>query len=75
MIWDTAGQETFRSIVRSYYRQYQYQSCSCIVAIVVYDVTNRNTFQHVEDWLEEVSTNCHSEVRRVIVGNKTDKHK
>lgn len=44
-IWDTAGQENFRSITRSYYR-------SAIGALLVYDITRRETFAHVKTWLD-----------------------
>ena len=44
MMWDTAGQETFKSIVRTYYRKYWMLILSCIVAVVVYDVTDRVSF-------------------------------
>ncbi|KAF8468368.1 P-loop containing nucleoside triphosphate hydrolase protein [Kalaharituber pfeilii] len=46
-IWDTAGQETFRSITRSYFR-------GCAGAIIVYDVTRRETFRSAGAWLEEL---------------------
>lgn len=43
-IWDTAGQESFRSITRSYYR-------GASGALLVYDVTRRETFMHLQSWL------------------------
>lgn len=43
-IWDTAGQENFRSITRSYYR-------SAIGALLVYDISRRSSFEHVRNWL------------------------
>lgn len=46
-IWDTAGQESFRSITRSYYRG----ACG---ALLVYDITRRETFNHLGSWLEDV---------------------
>merc|ERR1712154_171315 len=45
-IWDTAGQESFRSITRSYYR-------GAAGALLVYDITRRDTFKHLTRWLEE----------------------
>merc|ERR1712072_165860 len=45
-IWDTAGQESFRSITRSYYR-------GAAGALLVYDITRRETFTHLTSWLEE----------------------
>uniref|UniRef100_A0A8R1TJ42 Ras-related protein Rab-39B n=2 Tax=Onchocerca TaxID=6281 RepID=A0A8R1TJ42_ONCVO len=49
-LWDTAGQEKFRSITRSYYR-------NSVGVIVVYDITNRSTFEHVAQWLKEAEQN------------------
>merc|ERR1712180_425301 len=45
-IWDTAGQEAFRSITRSYYR-------GAAGALLVYDITRRDTFNHLTTWLED----------------------
>lgn len=53
-IWDTAGQETFRSITRSYFR-------GCAGAIIVYDVTRRSTFANAGMWLEELKKAAHFE--------------
>eukprot|EP00808_Paulinella_micropora_P019765 g28901.t1 len=64
-IWDTAGQESFRSITRSYYRE-------AAVALLVYDVTRRETFTHLKSWLEETRTNANSQITIFLVGNKTD---
>ena len=66
-IWDTGGQERFHSIVRSYYR-------GAAAALVVYDITRRETFQKVARWLQEVQEHCGSEGTMVItlVGNKCD---
>ena len=44
-IWDTAGQESFRSITRSYYR-------GAAGALLVYDTTRRDSFEHLSPWLE-----------------------
>ena len=46
-IWDTAGQESFRSITRSYYR-------GAICALLVYDITRRHTYENLIRWLEEM---------------------
>mmetsp|Transcript_20693 Transcript_20693/g.46047 ORF Transcript_20693/g.46047 Transcript_20693/m.46047 type:complete len:202 (-) Transcript_20693:1915-2520(-) len=64
-IWDTAGQEAFRSITRSYYRG----ACS---ALLVYDISRRDTFDHVAQWLEETKKNSNPHLVIVLVGNKTD---
>ncbi|CAM1325772.1 RAB6B (predicted) [Pycnogonum litorale] len=64
-LWDTAGQERFRSLIPSYIRD-------STVAIVVYDVSNSNSFKLTEKWIEEVRTERGTDVVVVLVGNKTD---
>ena len=64
-IWDTAGQESFRSITRSYYRG----ACG---ALLVYDITRRETFVNVVRWLEEARCNSNPEMLICLVGNKSD---
>merc|ERR1719369_397181 len=65
-IWDTAGQERFRTLTPSYYRGGQ-------GAILVYDVTCRESFQKVEDWLTELETYSTSpDIKKILVGNKCD---
>jgi len=63
-IWDTAGQERFRTITSTYYR-------GTHGVIVVYDVTNGESFANVKRWLNEIDQNC-DVVNRVLVGNKDD---
>jgi small GTP-binding protein len=63
-IWDSAGQERFRNITMSYYR-----NCSGI--IVVYDVTSHDTFEKVPEWISEVRRYVPT-VPLVVVGNKCD---
>ena len=64
-LWDTVGQESFQSISRGYYK-------SSVCAIVVYDITNRDTFNNVVNWLEECKNNGPSTISLVLVGNKED---
>lgn len=64
-IWDTAGQESFKSITRAYYR-------AAAVALIVYDITARDSFEAISNWLEECRVNGNSEMTLVLVGNKTD---
>ncbi|GER47626.1 RAB GTPase homolog H1E [Striga asiatica] len=62
---DTAGQERFRSLIPSYIRDSS-------VAVIVYDVANRQSFLNTSKWIEEVRTERGSDVIIVLVGNKTD---
>ncbi len=64
-IWDTAGQEEFKAITRSYYR-------SSITAIVVFDITRKETFKNVVRWVEDVRNNSNRDVVLVLVANKID---
>merc|ERR1712134_62334 len=64
-LWDTAGQERFRSLIPSYIRD-------STVAVVVYDVTNTNSFHQTSKWIDDVRTERGSDVIIVLVGNKTD---
>ncbi|SCU80820.1 LADA_0B09714g1_1 [Lachancea dasiensis] len=65
-LWDTAGQERFRSLIPSYIRDSH-------VAIVVYDVTNKKSFEYIDKWVEDVKSERGEEnVVLCIVGNKND---
>lgn len=64
-IWDTAGQERYRSIIRSYFRD-------VVGVIVVYDITHKQTFDHVSHWIELSNTECHVTPTICVVGNKLD---
>jgi len=64
-IWDTAGQERFRSVTRSYYRG----AAGCVL---VYDITSRESFNHLTSWLNDARALATSELVIVLVGNKTD---
>jgi len=64
-IWDTAGQETFRSITRSYYR-------NTAGALLVYDITRRETFMHLSQWLQDAKMHGSSQMTVILVGNKCD---
>lgn len=65
-IWDTAGQERFRTLTPSYYRGGQ-------GVIVVYDVTNRESFSKIENWLTELETySTNQDLVKMLVGNKCD---
>jgi len=63
-IWDTAGQERFRTITSTYYR-------GAHGVIIVYDVTNGDSFHNISRWLTEIEQNCEVD-NRILVGNKND---
>eukprot|EP00179_Madagascaria_erythrocladioides_P013096 CAMPEP_0198370788 /NCGR_PEP_ID=MMETSP1450-20131203/156895_1 /TAXON_ID=753684 ORGANISM="Madagascaria erythrocladiodes, Strain CCMP3234" /NCGR_SAMPLE_ID=MMETSP1450 /ASSEMBLY_ACC=CAM_ASM_001115 /LENGTH=243 /DNA_ID=CAMNT_0044078333 /DNA_START=94 /DNA_END=825 /DNA_ORIENTATION=+ len=64
-IWDTAGQEKFRSITRSYYRG----AAGCLL---VYDITRRETFEHITSWLEDCRRYSSRDITIMLIGNKAD---
>jgi len=66
-IWDTAGQEKFRSVTASYYRNTQ-------GIVLTYDVTNEESFKSIATWLNEAQMYCtYDDVVKLLVGNKIDK--
>ena len=64
-IWDTAGQEQFRSITRAYYKN---SVCAC----VVYDITNKTSFENIKSWIEDCKKKCPKTIYLVLIGNKSD---
>eukprot|EP00056_Hartaetosiga_gracilis_P014836 m.241016 g.241016 ORF g.241016 m.241016 type:complete len:201 (-) comp17217_c0_seq1:30-632(-) len=64
-IWDTAGQERFRSIATNYFRNIH-------GVVLVFDVTNRSSFDGVKKWIATVRHNCDHEYDLIVVGNKCD---
>ena len=64
-LWDTAGQDRFRNIVASYYR-------GAHGVILVYDVTNEDSFSNVRSWVNETKTHLQDHVPKLLVGNKVD---
>ena len=64
-IFDTAGQEKYAAITRSFYRRAQ-------GAIIVYSVTDRQSFEQVSTWIDEVRDNCCSDCAIILVANKAD---
>ena len=64
-IWDTAGQEAFQAITRTYYK-------GAIGALLVYDITRKETFDHINKWLNEVKLNGSKDICCILIGNKKD---
>lgn len=64
-IWDTAGQERYRSVTRGYYR-------GAVGCLIVYDVTNRASYDHIPRWLDDVRELAGNDVVVMLVGNKAD---
>ena len=64
-IWDTAGQEKFRNINTSYYK-------GANGILVVYDITNRESFDGLNSWLIEIEKNSSKDVYKLLIGNKND---
>ncbi|KAG0449796.1 hypothetical protein HPP92_015846 [Vanilla planifolia] len=64
-IWDTAGQERYRAVTSAYYR-------GAVGALLVYDITKRQSFDHIPRWLEELRGHADKNIVIMLVGNKTD---
>ena len=64
-IWDTAGQERFKNIIASYYR-------GAHGILLIYDVTDKDSFKNLSNWLIEIEKNASKNVLKVLIGNKTD---
>ena len=64
-IWDTAGQERFRNVISSYFR-------GAHGILLIYDVTNRDSFKNLESWLIEIEKNASENVLKILIGNKND---
>lgn len=66
-LWDTAGQEDFRSITTSYFH-------NAVAGFLVFDITKRESFYHLNQWISEAKSNSHPEhdIVFLLVGNKAD---
>ncbi|KAK1425280.1 hypothetical protein QVD17_20630 [Tagetes erecta] len=64
-IWDTAGQERYRAVTSAYYR-------GALGAMLVYDITKRETFDHVARWVEELRDHTDNSIVIALIGNKAD---
>lgn len=65
-IWDTAGQERYKAICGAHYKR-------ALGALIVYDVTNRRSFEDLEEtWIENLMSRAEPDIRVILVGNKID---
>lgn len=64
-IWDTAGQENFKSMTRNFYR-------TSNGVVLVYDVSNKSTFEKIQEWIQSIYDNSDEKIKIVLVGNKID---
>lgn len=64
-IWDTAGQEKFKSILSSYYK-------GAHGIIVVFDITNKDSFQNVRNWVDQANRHAKPDSVKILIGNKCD---
>jgi len=64
-IWDTAGQERFRTIISSYYKGAQ-------GILLVFDLTEKESFESLNNWLIEIEKNANKNVVKILIGNKCD---
>ena len=64
-IWDTAGQERYRSITSAYYK-------GAKGALIVYDITRKNTFDNIDKWITDLKLNGDKNICIIILGNKSD---
>ena len=64
-MWDTAGQERFRSLIPSYLRD-------SFLVILVFSLTDRKSFEELDDWINKISTCNNSEAEVLLIGNKSD---
>jgi Ras-related protein Rab-11A len=64
-IWDTAGQERYKSVTNAYYKNAK-------GAFIVYDITNKQSFENVDSWLTELKAKADNDVVIFLIGNKID---
>ena len=67
-IWDTAGEERFRTITTSYYK-------GAHAILIVFDITEKDSFEHVKNWVADIDKFAKQGVLRILVGNKCDLEK
>ena len=64
-IWDTCGQEVYRSLISSFYH-------NSSLALLVYAIDEKNSFVHLDSWLNEIKTHGNPDINIFVIGNKVD---
>ena len=64
-VWDTAGEERYRSITNAYYRGAE-------GILIVFDLTNKESFKNIENWINEITVYTGKDVLMICLGNKSD---
>ena len=64
-IWDTCGQEIYRSLISNFYR-------NSSLAIIVYSITDSSSFDSIDTWVKELKSNSSPDIKVFLIGNKTD---
>ncbi len=64
-IWDTCGQEVYKSIILNFYR-------NSSLAILIYSIDDKISFEHIENWNNDIMNNCKIDTKKILVGNKID---
>ena len=64
-IWDTCGQEIYKSLISNFYR-------NSSLAVLIYAIDNKESFNHAENWLNDLKSQANPDVRIFLVGNKAD---
>ena len=64
-IWDTCGQEIYRSLISNFYR-------NSSLAIIVYSITDQSSFESIDQWLKELKLNSSPDIKIFLIGNKID---
>ena len=64
-IWDTCGQEIYRSLIKNFYR-------NSSLAIIVYSIDQKNSFKDINLWIKEIRLNSSPDIKIVLIGNKSD---
>lgn len=64
-IWDTCGQELYRSLITNFYR-------NSSLALIVYSVISERSFTNIDRWLQELRTHSNPDVKIILIGNKID---